>query len=126
MRYSRTFAGTPRSVKAARSFTSDTLVDTPREALDAVVLMVSELASNCVRFAASDFTVNIERLDQDIRVEVADAGAGAPTPRAPQPEDLSGRGLMIVQAMSEEWGVALATPSPGKTVWFTVRPVLTG
>jgi signal transduction histidine kinase len=112
-------------VKAARHFTTDALVDAPSEVLEAVVLMVSELASNCVRFAATDFTVMIERLGPEVRVEVADGGDGAPTLRSAKPQDLSGRGLMIVQAMSEEWGVASATPAPGKTVWFTVRPLST-
>ena len=125
MRSSRTFAGSPPSVKAARDFTTDALVGAPKEVLDSVVLMVSELASNCVRFAATDFTVVVERLGEEIRVEVADGGGGAPTMRSPEPQDLSGRGLMIVEAMSEEWGVASATPAPGKTVWFTVRPVPT-
>ena len=126
MRCRRTFDGTPRSVKAARHFTTDTLAGAPSETVDAFVLMVSELASNCVRFAPSDFTVNIERLGQEIRVEVADGGDGEPTLRSPRPEDLSGRGLMIVQAMSADWGVAPATPLPGKTIWFTVKPVPTG
>lgn len=126
MRCSRTFAGTARSVKAARQFTADALVGAQQETVEAIVLMVSELASNSVRFTASDFTVKIERRGPEIRVEVADGGGGEPTQRSPQPEDLSGRGLMIVEAMSRDWGVAHATPPPGKTVWFTVRPVLTG
>lgn len=122
MNYVRTFAGTPQSVRAARRFATTTLLGTPRETVDAIVLMVSELASNSVRFAGSKFTVHIQRVRNQIRVEVADDGNGTPTLRFPQPQDLSGRGLVIVHAMSEEWGVAPSTPPPGKSVWFTVTP----
>jgi anti-sigma regulatory factor (Ser/Thr protein kinase) len=123
MRWIRTFDGTPQSVKAARQFVTDALLGTPRETVDEIVLMVSELASNSVRFADSEFTVHIQRVRRQIRVEVADGGGGTPTLRLAQPEDLSGRGLMIVQAMSEEWGVAPSRPPPGKSVWFTVTPI---
>lgn len=126
MRCSRSFGRTPQSVRAARRFATEALLGTPRETLDATVLMVSELASNCIRFAASDFTVHIERLRHQIRVEVTDGGVGEPRLRSAKPEDLSGRGLMIVHAMSEEWGVAPSKPPPGKTVWFTITPSSAG
>jgi anti-sigma regulatory factor (Ser/Thr protein kinase) len=122
MRRSRTFAGMPQSVRAARRFTTEALLDTPQEIVEAIVLMVSELATNSIRFAASDFTVDIERARQQIRVEVTDGGTGTPTLRDASPQDLSGRGLMIVHAMSEDWGIAPSRPPPGKTVWFTLTP----
>jgi anti-sigma regulatory factor (Ser/Thr protein kinase) len=121
MKYSRSFAGRPASVGAARNFATEIVVDAPRETLDAIVLMVSELATNCVRFSVGDFTVNIEH-GHRIHVEVTDGGGGMPTLGSPRPEDPSGRGLLIVQEMSDQWGIASAMPCSGKTVWFTVTP----
>ena len=51
-------------------------------------------------------------------MEVSDHGQGQPVPRSPTPREQSGRGLQIVQELSEDWGI---TPSPnGKLVWFTL------
>ena len=39
--------------------------------------------------------------------------------RSPGPEEPTGRGLQIVNMLSERWGVEHAS-AHGKTVWFTV------
>jgi hypothetical protein len=80
--------------------------------------MVSELATNCVQHAQTDFELTIRSRDH-IRVEVRDSQRRRPTLRSPTPREPSGRGLRIVEAMSEAWGI---TPSAnGKIVWFTLR-----
>jgi anti-sigma regulatory factor (Ser/Thr protein kinase) len=114
---SRRFRCQPEAVTAARSFVRDALVDQPLEITQAAELMASELATNCVRHARTDFELVIRSRDQ-IRIEVRDTGDGRPTPLSPAPRDPSGRGLLIVEAMSDEWGVIPA--SDGKTVWFTL------
>jgi hypothetical protein len=79
--------------------------------------MTSELAANCVRHAGTDFDLAIEsrRL---IRIEVRDAGEGRPQLLSPESHQPTGRGLRIVEAMSQDWGV---TPTAGgKAVWFTL------
>jgi anti-sigma regulatory factor (Ser/Thr protein kinase) len=120
MRSARSFSAAPTSVGAARRFAADTLPELPRETLDAIVLMLSELATNCIRFTPGGFNVSIEDDTGTTRVEVTDCGGGEPTVRSPRPTDLSGRGLRIVEAMSDDWGVARAESCAGKTVWFTL------
>jgi anti-sigma regulatory factor (Ser/Thr protein kinase) len=120
MRSTRSFAAAPTSVGAARRFAADTLAQLPGETLDAVVLMLSELATNCIRFTPDGFSVSIEDDTGKTRVEVTDCGGGEPTVRSPRPTDLSGRGLRIVGAMSDDWGVGPAESCAGKTVWFTL------
>jgi hypothetical protein len=57
-----------------------------------------------------------------IRVEASDGDRGQPVLKSPTPLDTSGRGLRIVEAMSESWGI---TPSSnGKTVWFELTGAL--
>jgi anti-sigma regulatory factor (Ser/Thr protein kinase) len=115
----RFFNCQPESVAGARHFVRDLLSDQPRETVEAVELMTSELATNSVRHARSDFELAIHISRDEIRVEVSDQGQGQPVPRSPTIRDLSGRGLQIVQELAEDWGI---TPSPnGKLVWFTVR-----
>jgi anti-sigma regulatory factor (Ser/Thr protein kinase) len=94
------------------------LSDAPVAAQDAAALMVSELATNCVKHAHSDFELTVESEAGGIRVEVRDASSGQPTLRSAAPHELSGRGLRIIESMADEWGVTPA--APGKTVWFTL------
>jgi anti-sigma regulatory factor (Ser/Thr protein kinase) len=114
----RRFRNRPESVPAARRFVRSVLSEQSADTLDAVELMASELATNCVNHAQTCFEFTIEEAKRQIRVEVRDTGPGRPEPRSPTPSERTGRGLRIVEAMSETWGIELS-PS-GKTVWFTV------
>ena len=113
----QTFPAEVTSVAAARRFVSGELADLGTR-LETVVLLVSELATNAVRHATSAFELSIHRSDGQVRVEVADEGAGAPTQQAHDIDAPSGRGLQIVEALADEWGVT--DRHPGKVVWFTV------
>lgn len=118
MTSARRFHGLPESVPAARRFTRDALRDQSSEVVDAAELMVSELATNCIQHAQTDFEITIETRDQ-VRIEVHDADHdGRPEVQSPPPEAPSGRGLRIVQEISDEWGIVKS--SDGKTVWFVL------
>jgi anti-sigma regulatory factor (Ser/Thr protein kinase) len=116
---SRTFRCRPEAVPAARLFVRAALSDQPEWIADAAELMASELATNCVRHAHTDFELTVES-DGHIRVEVRDTGSGRPRLLSPAPRDESGRGLQIVEAMSDAWGVRSA--ADGKAVWFMLSP----
>jgi serine/threonine-protein kinase RsbW len=119
MKRTRRFPNDPQSVPAARRFADRVLSGVSAETLEAVELMVSELATNCIRHTDSDFDLTIIRGGGDIRVEATDAAGGAPKMRSPKPTDPSGRGLKIVDMLSATWGVE-RRGGPGKTVWFTI------
>jgi serine/threonine-protein kinase RsbW len=118
----RTFPHEPQSVPAARRFATSALSGASQETLEAVELMVSELATNCIRHTDSGFDLTIIRNGPDIRVEATDHAGGVPTMRSPEPTDPSGRGLKIIDMLSAGWGVQSAA-SDGKTVWFTISDV---
>jgi anti-sigma regulatory factor (Ser/Thr protein kinase) len=111
------FAGEPSGVSAARRFIRESLAGEDAELVEAAELLTSELASNCVRHANSDFEVAI-RSRNPIRIEVRDQGGGEPEVLSPTPEQPTGRGLLIVDAMSDRWGVIPGRK--GKTVWFAL------
>lgn len=119
MKQTRRFPREAKSVGAARRFATDLLAGAPAATLDAVELMVSELATNCIRHADAPFEITISRSRDRIRVEVTDDAGGTPTMRSPGPEDPTGRGLRIVEMFSEAWGVERRAAS-GKSVWFLV------
>jgi anti-sigma regulatory factor (Ser/Thr protein kinase) len=119
MRRMRSFPAVAQSVPAARRFAVHALADSSAPTLEAVELMVSELATNCIRHEHASFHIAILRTSSEIRIEVTDSGAGTPTMRSPGPHEPSGRGLQIVDMLSKQWGVVPETPS-GKTVWFTI------
>jgi anti-sigma regulatory factor (Ser/Thr protein kinase) len=100
---------------------SELLADIAPEVADVVSLMVSELATNCVLYVDSDFTVAVAREGRAVRIDVRDEGDGVVTLRDPKPTDPNGRGLRIVQKLSDEWGVQEDVDHHGKSVWFTIR-----
>jgi serine/threonine-protein kinase RsbW len=119
MKDTRTFPHEPQSVPAARRFATNALRGASQETLEAVELMVSELATNCIRHTDSGFDLTIIRNGPDIRVEATDHAGGVPTMRSPEPTDPSGRGLKIIDMLSAGWGVQPGA-ALGKTVWFTI------
>jgi anti-sigma regulatory factor (Ser/Thr protein kinase) len=94
--------------------------DVPKEFAERAALMVSELATNAVKHGGSDFDVLVERTSAEIHIEIADTGGGSPTVRRASPQDSSGRGLHIVEALADQWGVRQADGGTGKIVWFTL------
>lgn len=87
-----------------------------RDGADDVLLAVSELATNAIMHAGTAFEVRIGYERGCVRVEVHDGSAELPHPRAAGPDDLGGRGLMIVDRIADRWGVL--PDADGKTIWF--------
>ena len=116
MTQARRFPADPQSVGQARRFVVDELrhhgVDRwPAE------LLVSELATNVITHAATEFEVEVH-VDGVVRVAVADDSIVPPLPRAASADALSGRGMALVAALAERWGVEARRDADGKVVWF--------
>jgi serine/threonine-protein kinase RsbW len=93
-----------------------------QQAAETAVLVVSELVTNAVVHSGSDVIRCALRLGAGLlRIEVTDQGAGRAEPavRKPAPDDVSGRGLLLVSTVAEAWGVIPAAGG-GWTVWATV------
>ncbi|MFJ2832536.1 ATP-binding protein [Streptomyces sp. NPDC087263] len=117
-----------RSVPAARRFTWEALVDwglAQAERRDDVLLCVSELATNALVHGVPPgrgFRLSLRYEGDVLRVEVHDSGPGAP--RIADDADEGGRGLLLVAALSDKWGVA--EREPGKVVWCEWETAPTG
>jgi anti-sigma regulatory factor (Ser/Thr protein kinase) len=84
------------------------------------VLLVSELVGNAVRHTgARVFGLRMLSRRGWIRIEVRDPSRGLPCLMPVQEMDISGRGLFLVDMLSDRWGVDLLPR--GKTTWFEMR-----
>jgi anti-sigma regulatory factor (Ser/Thr protein kinase) len=103
---------------------------------DAVELVVSELVTNAVkasidddgrpRYSAEGGLAYVHlRLSSDrvmTLVEVWDENTRLPVPTRASLDDDSGRGLMLVAALSQQWGWDLSRQGTGKIVWALIEP----
>ncbi|MFF8960699.1 ATP-binding protein [Streptomyces sp. NPDC014894] len=92
--------------------------------IDQAALGVTELLTNVHRHAEPDkmCVVDIELLLDRLTVSVHDHDPRVPAAPAAPDGDLfatSGRGLSLIAAVSEQWGV-LPRGERGKTVWFSL------
>ena len=89
-----------------------------RELTETALLLVSELATNAIRHGTPPVRLSL-RLDRDrLRVEVTDSSPALPELGHPGPDQISGRGLQIVQQLAAKWGATASPRRLGKTVWF--------
>ena len=109
------------SAAAARHFARSTLDDAgwESEAAERVELLVSEVVTNAVLHARSGPVVTIDLTTDVVRITVEDDSPMPPMVRASAPDSAGGRGMILVDLLSSDWGTS---PSDGgKLVWFVVE-----
>jgi two-component sensor histidine kinase len=100
---------------AARALADHTTA--PADLVEAVRVVIAELASNAVHHAKTAYTVTVrEDREGAVTVTVHDDSPEQPELRPYDPNAARGRGLQIVDGLTEQWGTR-ADPGDGKTVW---------
>ncbi|MFG1665166.1 SpoIIE family protein phosphatase [Streptomyces sp. Y7] len=104
----------------ARALVSELLVrwDARDDTRDSVLLVVSELVANAIRFAAGPITVRLIRTGDGLLCEVGDTGNGRPRLGRGGLLGDGGRGLHVVHGLTTRWGVRWT--DTGKVVWASV------
>jgi signal transduction histidine kinase len=104
-----------RAPSQARRWVLERGSDLPRDKLDLLLLLVSELVTNSVRHSGAvpgeRVQIALERGDGTIHVDVRDGGPGF------DPRDLrpGPHGLQVVESGADRWGIERSAPT---TVWF--------
>ena len=119
------FPPDPASCSTARRLVSMALAQAsvPGATREAVHTVVGELTANAVVHAATDFSVALVIGAGTVRVEVFDADTHPPVLVGVDADATSGRGVLIVAAMADEWGwrTAARRGMRGKVVWARWR-----
>ncbi len=111
------FTGDPTSASQARRFVDATLRSWSCDALlEIATLLVSELVSNAVLHAGTSIRVVIRVSHGRLRFEVHDGDARLPARKHYSMLSATGRGLLMVERMADDWGVE--PEGHGKAVWF--------
>ena len=119
MRASTHLLAEATSAGAARRFVSTTLVSWGvAKTTDMVTLLVSELVTNSLLHARSVMDVAVEMNDETVRVTVEDRSPAMPVLLELDDSTLTGRGLTLVDAYADRWGVE--PHAAGKAVWFEI------
>lgn len=101
----------------ARTFVADYLTEHDLSHLvESACQVVSELATNAIVHARTSFTITMSQADGTVLLRVGDQSSMLPVRFEPEEMDISGRGLMIVEALSLDWGV-ISGPLGSKTIW---------
>jgi anti-sigma regulatory factor (Ser/Thr protein kinase) len=85
------------------------------ELVDDGCMILTELATNAILHANSDFTVAVTRRHDGVRLEVGDTSSVPPAVADTDSREVGGRGLHIVAGLAAAWGCDLV--SGGKIVW---------
>jgi hypothetical protein len=100
-----------------RQLVTQELVRVGRDDLvDDACLLVSELIGNAVLHARTPMTLRLTPSAVGMRIELQDGSSALPRLALPGISLMSGRGLHILERLSERWGVERLVEG-GKTVW---------
>ena len=90
-----------------------------------IEVLLSELVTNAVHHGEGDIEVCLSYTHGDLRIEVHDDGRERPVHRRPSADDLSGRGLVLIDGLVELhggiWGVGDDSSGPGKAVFAAIQ-----
>jgi two-component sensor histidine kinase len=118
------------AIAIARTFTLQTMQKWGvNDRADDIVAVVTELLTNALRHALpqaestasppSSWPIKVGLLHPGSHVvcAIADPSTQMPELREPDWQDESGRGLLVVSALSDHWGTCAAPDEQGKVVW---------
>ena len=127
----------PLSVSIARTYVTRILTDWGRADLaDDTQLIASELLTNAIKATQNAHKPNdptyamfagyechpwlgLHQLGDDVVLEVWDCNRNPPKLRAPEPWEIGGRGLQVVNDLATSWGYRWPKTG-GKIVWATL------
>jgi anti-sigma regulatory factor (Ser/Thr protein kinase) len=112
-----TLMAVAESVPQARRFVRQSVLALGADqACDDAESLVSELATNAVLHARTDYTITVSRTNGTIKVWVRDLSSMLPRARHYGTDSTTGRGMRLVASLALDWGVE--ADGAGKAIWF--------
>jgi anti-sigma regulatory factor (Ser/Thr protein kinase) len=111
----------PTAPRQARAFVQTNAPPLDGGQLEVLLVLTSELVTNAVLHARTPLEVGVTVAEQLVVVSVSDLAAEAPQASDFSDRRESGRGLVLVEGLADDWGVVPAEHRPGKAVWFSLR-----
>jgi len=88
------------------------------ELIEDTLLVVEELIANVIDHARTPFRLSVQCRRSEVQIRVRDGSTRLPRAGSLEPAAIRGRGLRLVQALSQRWG--WENEENGKTVWATL------
>lgn len=107
------------SPREARALLRELLADDDERTVAAAELLVTELVTNAIVHTGSGPHLELELHPDHLRVSVEDADPAPPVRQQPLPTRAGGRGIVILEELSDHWGVQ--PTGAGKAVWFELH-----
>jgi two-component sensor histidine kinase len=107
----------PQAPARARSEVANVCRGLPHEVFEVALLLTSELVTNALKHGEGEIEL-VVRIDRQLRVEVYDEAAKLPQRLEYAPLAELGRGLMLVERLSADWGAERLDSWGEKRVWF--------
>ena len=90
------------------------------EPVDNIRLVLGELVTNALTHSTDVFELNLKLGGDLVIIEVRDGNDATPEIELPDDLAINGRGMLLVNALSKEWGVRHEKEG-GKTVWAKIQ-----
>jgi anti-sigma regulatory factor (Ser/Thr protein kinase) len=103
---------------ALRSLLLDASIQVDQQSLDRVLLLTSEVVTNAILHARTPMRLTAGVDGHQVVVRVYDGLPVVPRRRAYRQDAGTGRGMHLVEALADDWGVEQS--AAGKCVWFAI------
>ena len=105
------------SLGEGRRFVARTLRDwdVDEARIEPAMLVANELVANAIVHARSAPVLSLAETGSNLMLRVSDDSSTPPVAQTPGPDELAGRGLVLVEALADRWGID--TSASGKSVW---------
>jgi anti-sigma regulatory factor (Ser/Thr protein kinase) len=111
----------PTAAREARRFVRSTATVLDDDRLDDLLVLTSEVVTNAVLHARTPLEVGVTLTEEAVLICVGDGADGTPVAQGPSDGRESGRGIMLVRELADDWGVLPNDARQGKAVWFLFR-----
>ena len=128
LRSIRSWLPHPTAVADARRHTRAVLTGWGlRSKADDAEMIVSELVTNALTASTADWTITLRLFSgtDSLLILVWDQSGELPEQRDPDDDEIGGRGLIVVEALSDAWG-AVQGARGGKVVWARIGTAIKG